>query len=346
MRLPVLHFAVSICALCHLGNAEAAETQSCPAEPVIDVHLHAYDTDPRFDVEMPMPRSGATNPATDGVSHRRLTLAALQSAGVVRGVVSSQPLRAAQVMVDSEPDRLMLGYSLMDIPTADDLERIRELHNKGHLAMIGEVAPQYLGIAPDDPGLEPLWQLANELNIPVGYHMGSGPPLITQFGYPEHRAAVGVPLLIEDVLVRYPNLRLLIMHGGFPYGDATHALLNSYPQVFIDLGAVHFAEHPGAFHGYLRRLVEAGFADRILFGSDQMVWPDAVAASVQAYRDAPYLTDDQRAGILYEMPSGSSGGQMCPANPREAVGHGRLVFHRGCPLLGYAALDGHVADFT
>jgi uncharacterized protein len=31
-----------------------------------------------------------------------------------------------------------------------------------------------------------------------------------------------------------------------------------------------------AFHDYLKRLVDAGFASRIMFGSDQMNWPDAI----------------------------------------------------------------------
>lgn len=40
--------------------------------------------------------------------------------------------------------------------------------------MIAEVTNQYAGIAPDDARLEPVWALAEELEIPVGIHMGGG----------------------------------------------------------------------------------------------------------------------------------------------------------------------------
>jgi hypothetical protein len=46
--------------------------------------------------------------------------------------------------------------------------------------------------------------------------------------------------------------------------------------------------------------VEAGFGKRILFGSDQMVWPEAIGQSIDAYLQADFLTPQQRRDILFD----------------------------------------------
>jgi len=270
------------------------------AEPVIDVHLHAYGGDPRFVQHAPNPRTGQPSAATDSASHRRLTLAAMERLGIVRAIVSSEGLTSpAEAMVAASGGRILLGYGRDSIPTGSDLDQMRALAAAGKLALLGEIAPQYAGVAPDDPRMEPFWALAEQLQIPVGYHMGSGPALITQQGAPAHRAALGRPLLIEAVLVRHPRLRIFIMHAGWPFADEIQALLNSYPNVYVDLGAIHWYENRTAFHAYLKRLVDEGFGKRIMFGSDQMVWPEAIEESLQAYREADYLTPGQRRDILF-----------------------------------------------
>lgn len=53
------------------------------------------------------------------------------------------------------------------------------------------------------------------------------------------------------------------------------------------------------FHAYLRRLVEAGYGKRVMFGSDQMVWPEAIGMAVEAIEAADFLTREQKADIFY-----------------------------------------------
>ena len=43
----------------------------------------------------------------------------------------------------------------------------------GRIKALGEVSPQYVGMTPADPRLEPYWQLAEEFDLPVGIHMGA-----------------------------------------------------------------------------------------------------------------------------------------------------------------------------
>ena len=49
---------------------------------------------------------------------------------------------------------------------------------------------------------------------------------------------------------------------------------------------------------YLERLVDAGFETRILFGSNQMVWPDAIPAAIDAIQSS-FVTAQQERDILF-----------------------------------------------
>jgi predicted TIM-barrel fold metal-dependent hydrolase len=45
--------------------------------------------------------------------------------------------------------------------------------------------------------------------------------------------------------------------------------------------------------------VDAGFGKRIMFGTDQMFWPDAMALAVERIQSADYLSREQKRDILY-----------------------------------------------
>ncbi|MEP6509712.1 MAG: amidohydrolase family protein, partial [Gemmatimonadales bacterium] len=49
----------------------------------------------------------------------------------------------------------------------------------------------------------------------------------------------------------------------------------------------------------LKRLVDAGFSRRIMFGSDQMIWPQTIGLAIKTINEAPFLTDQQKRDILY-----------------------------------------------
>ena len=57
----------------------------------------------------------------------------------------------------------------------------------GRLDALGEVGSQYEGIAPNDARMEPIYALAEELDLPLGLHMHPGPPGATAIGYPVYR---------------------------------------------------------------------------------------------------------------------------------------------------------------
>jgi len=162
---------------------------------------------------------------------------------------------------------------------------------------LAEFAPQYGGLEPASPKLEAYWALAEELDIPVGIHMGLGGRGTAYRAFPDYRMRLSNPLLLEDVLVRHPKLRVYICHAGWPFINELLGLLWAHPQVYVDVAVINWAIPEAEFHGYLRRIVDAGFSDRIMFGSDNMVRPESIDLAVSR-TSAPFLSDDQKRDIL------------------------------------------------
>lgn len=270
-----------------------------PPEKIIDMHLHAYEKDGRWTARVPNPVTGRKMTATDEAAHRAATFEAMDRARIVKGVVSADDHAAVIRWKQAAPDRVIAGYGFND-PAAIDFAFLRAEHAAGRLEVIGEVGAQYEGIAPDDPRMEPVYALAEELDVPLALHMHPGPPGATEIGMPKIRPSLGNPLRLENVLARHPRLRLYVMHAGWPFLEEMIAVMNAFPSLHVDVGVIDWTKPRHEFHRYLRGLVQAGYGRRIMFGSDQMVWPEAIGMAVAAIQSADYLTAQQRRDIFHD----------------------------------------------
>ena len=107
-------------------------------------------------------------------------------------------------------------------------------------------------------------------------------------------------LALEEVLVRHPRLRVYIMHAGYPMLDDLLALMFAHPQVHVEVGViVHIIPRP-AFYRFLQGITDAGYGNRVMFGSDQMVWPGTIERGIQVIEEAPFLDDREKRDILYD----------------------------------------------
>ena len=118
--------------------------------------------------------------------------------------------------------------------------------------------------------MKPYWALAEELDIPVAIHMGEGPARGTLPRFPHVPRPADEPFLLEEVLIRHPRLRVSVMHYASPLIDEMIAMLGDYPQLYVDIGGIQWFYPRPYFHEQLRRLIDAGFGKRVMFGSDQM----------------------------------------------------------------------------
>jgi len=179
--------------------------------------------------------------------------------------------------------------------TSMSVDTVRALVQRGTVFGLGELGFQYAGLRPDDPALDRYFAAAEELDVPVAIHMaGGGLPDVPAF-----RVRLGDPLLLEEVLIRHPRLRVNLMHAGLPFLESTIAMMRRYPQLYADLSKISDSSaYPrGEFHDYLRALMRADFGKRLMFGSDA-AGPGAVSASVAGITSAAFLTPSERRDIL------------------------------------------------
>ena len=293
--------------------------------PIIDMHLHASPADangpPPLGLCSPLPEFPLPDPEQSWETRfiawqkdppcddpvwspetdedlMRQTIAVMKRRNIY-GVLSGSPARVQQ-WSGAAPGRFIRGMGFQLGPDAITPARLRELHAEGAFEVLAEVTNQYLGIGPSDPRFEPYLQVAEELDIPVGIHVGTGPPGAPYLGLAKYRAAMHSALTLEDALLRHPRLRVYIMHAGWPMLDDLLAVLWTHPQAYVDLGGIIFALPRAELYRYLRTIVEAGFGDRVMFGSDQMVWPETIERGIETIEEAPFLTEEQKRDILYE----------------------------------------------
>jgi uncharacterized protein len=114
-----------------------------------------------------------------------------------------------------------------------------------------------------------------------------------------YRSRLSSPLLLEEAMVRHPKVRFYVMHAGWPMLDDMVAMLYAFPNLHVDVGVIDWYIPQAEFYAYLKHLMDAGFGKRIMYGSDQMQWPQAIGASIKAIETAPFLTKAQKRDIFY-----------------------------------------------
>ena len=280
--------------------------QETKAYPIIDMHMHTFQWNRYGDPPPPNLITGKRPTARSNTEAIDAYIAEMDRYNIVLAVGSGE-LEMVKKMKAHVPNRFIGGiiFPKYTSPVNKRMEKwpslneLRILYESGQLKIMGEITAQYAGVAPNDPKLEPYFALAEELDIPVCFHTGFGPPMSPYMGDPNFRMRYGNPLLLEDVLVKHPRLRIYIAHGGYPNLSETIALMFMYRQVYMDISAIDWLLTREEFHAYLQRLIQARFGDRIMFGTDQMIWPDAVGMSVDAIESATFLTEAQKRDIFF-----------------------------------------------
>jgi len=300
-----------------------ASGQNTPSDlpPVIDVHVHAMDesfpgggpmcpneakflaSDPKtkeapfgWDVENCTPK---LYPAEKGqyLKDMKAEMERLNVMAVVFGDEAS-----VKKWQDAMPGRVIPGTSFSEGMTPGarvDLDKLRKEFTSGDFKVMGEIGLQYEGLSPSDPSVDKYFALAEELDIPVAIHMGTGGSGRANITTPKFRGSMGNPLLLEDLLARHPKLRVQVMHAGYPMIDNMLTLLQANSHVYVDVAGLIWSYPLKEVNRYIERIVEAGFEDRVMFGTDQMEWPKLMAYSISIIQNADYLTPEEKRDILY-----------------------------------------------
>ncbi len=275
----------------------AHQAQHNDRPPIIDMHMHAYPVVPGQDLDFFWLLDGM-EPPTSTEQLMRASLAEMERFNIVRGWASG-PIEVVAEWKSAAPDLILGAPDFTAVESFPGVEELRAEYQAGRLDGLGELVAQIAGLTPSDPFFEPYLALAEELDIPVAFHTGFPVPGVAYSWFPRSRASLGSPFGVEDALLRHPNLRAYIMHGGYPFLDETIAFLHAHPHVYADLAEINWMIPRAEFHEYLRRLMQAGFGRRLMFGSDQMFWPDAIGIAVEAIESAPFLSEEEKRDIFY-----------------------------------------------
>ena len=313
----MLAFAwIAVLCFAGLGALAAAQDAQKKPPPIIDMHLHALPAkgwpggpsiicpgmefaafDPRGKWDPNHIWETCPNPlvapATDEELLREI-LAFMDRCNIVLAATSG-PLEYVRRYRQAAPNRIMPGSNTI-VSTLGAPDSLRELIRKGEIAILGEIVPSIEGISPDDEILEPYLALAEELDVPLAIHVLSFQPV---YMFPQNRATLNNPLLLEKMLIRHPKLRIYVMHAGYPMLNEMISLLAMHPQVYVDVAGINWLLPRKEFYRYLRALAEAGYGKRIMFGSDASMWPKTLSIGVEAIESADFLTEAQKRDILY-----------------------------------------------
>lgn len=278
----------------------------CPAQesqlPIIDIHLHAYE---RIPPNLKASWAGESyaqvlSSPENNLIHLQMVLDEIKKNNIKLALTSSTSIKALKTWKESQPELFLTGIQTNDdgkpILSPDSL---KIYFNDNQVNALGELGLQYAGLAPDDQMMEPYYQVAEENGIPICLHTGLGPPGGPHTFAPKFRTTLGKPTLFEPVLVRHPKMKAFIAHAGWPYISETIAMMYIYPELYTDIGVLNWALPKEAFYAALKQLMDAGFGKRIMFGTDQMLWPEAISIAIKTVKEAPFLSEDEKRDIFY-----------------------------------------------
>jgi predicted TIM-barrel fold metal-dependent hydrolase len=186
------------------------------------------------------------------------------------------------------PDRLVPMGGVHPRFAEDAAAEVRKAAELGVKAL--KVHPPHMAVEPNAylhglAALGAIYEEAQRLRLPVMIHTGTSI-------FPGARSRTGEPIAVDDVAVDFPDLRIVIAHGGRPlWMEQAFFLVRRFPNVFMDVSSIP----PRKVPEYFPRLAEV--ADKVLYGSD---WPaPGVRSMADNLRDFRAL--DLPAGALAKM---------------------------------------------
>ena len=140
------------------------------------------------------------------------------------------------------------------------------------------------------PTLKALYDACARHGLPIIFHTGTSV-------FPRARNRFSDPLFIEDVALDFPDLTIVLAHGGRPIWMETAVFLaRRFPNVWLEVSGVP----PARLLDYFPQLPR--LADKVLFGTD---WPGPgvkdIRANLDAFRALPIPREAQQQ-ILEENP--------------------------------------------
>lgn len=223
-----------------------------------------------------------------------LFVAHLKSQGVKYAVVLAEVAPATSGHVPTEEviefcrgQEMLLPFTSINPNIHGDMvERLEDQVKNGGIRGI-KLLPSYQFYYPNEARLYPLYQKAQELRLPVLYHIGTSIFKGTRLKYCD-------PIHLDDVAVDFPNLKIVMAHSGRSFWyDKCFYLSRLHKNVYMDITGLP----PQNLLNYFPELEKN--SEKVVFGSDWPTMPGSIAKNIETIKSLP-LKDRTIEAILYK----------------------------------------------
>lgn len=184
--------------------------------------------------------------------------------------------------VQAFPEQLIGFMSLHphDPRALDELERCRcDLGLRGI-----KLGANYQIFHPLEPRALAIYERAQRHGLPLLFHQGTSPVRMAPIRFAH-------PLLMDEVAMRYPDLKIIMAHLGHPWTVDTAVVIRKHPNVYADISGLFYRAF--GYYEALIRATEWNVLDKLLFASD---FPVTTAAETF---DALHKVNDIIAGTPF-----------------------------------------------
>ena len=253
-----------------------------PTIPVIDFHTHPHLLEAQPIGVGPADFVLSISPAVREHGARLrdpgYVAALLRAEGVRRAVVLPEHCPATSGNVRTEtvielcrtvPD-LFLPFASVDPNTAPDpAGLLRRYIDEGPVHGL-KLYPSYQYFYPNERRLYPIYEVCVEHRLPLLLHIGTSVLPGTRLKYCD-------PIHLDDVAIDFPELAIVMAHGGRGWWyDACATLATLHENVYIDVTGLVPSKLLDHFPALER------MADKVIFGSDWPAMPKSVAHNARA----------------------------------------------------------------
>jgi predicted TIM-barrel fold metal-dependent hydrolase len=152
---------------------------------------------------------------------------------------------------------------------------------------------------PADRMAYPIYEVINEYKLPTIFHTGHSGMGTGMRGGGGMRLKYGEPMLIDDVAVDFPDMKIILAHPSWPWVDQSLSMALHKDNVFIDLSGWS----PKYFPKQVIQYANTQLKHKMLFGSDfPLIHPDKWIAAAQevGFREEvmPGIMKDNAARVL------------------------------------------------
>jgi predicted TIM-barrel fold metal-dependent hydrolase len=159
--------------------------------------------------------------------------------------------------------------------------------------------PPMQNFHPYDPIAWPIYEVIAEHRLPAIFHTGHSGMGSGMRGGGGIRLKFGQPILVDDVAVDFPDMKIILAHPSWPWTDEALSMAMHKPNVFIDLSGWS----PKYFPPQIVRYANSQLRHKFLFGSDfPLLDPDRWIADFDTAGFKPevrqLILKDNAAGLL------------------------------------------------